>query len=220
MVNVMRIVAISDTHTKHKSIDPPEGDVLVHSGDFCLSGKQSEVVSFNKWLGKIENRYSKIIVVPGNHDIVLHTMLQRGNDPKSLFSNATLLIDESVEVDGIKFWGAPWTPTFFDWAFMLDRGEQIGSKWKLIPDDTDVLVTHGPPHGILDECPHIHFNSMINVGCEELMKAVNKIKPAAHIFGHIHEGAGSLVKDKTHFVNASVCNRMYLPINPIKIIDL
>jgi len=90
-----------------------------------------------------------------------------------------------VIIEGVKFYGSPWQPRFFDWAFNLDRGEEIKKKWDLIPMDTDVLITHGPPYGILDLT---HEGE--KVGCEELMKAVLRVQPKIHIFGHIHEAYG------------------------------
>lgn len=216
----MKIIALSDTHTYHDNITLPEGDVLVHAGDFCLSGDQKEVIKFNKWLESLS--FKQIIIIPGNHDRIVETMILRGTDPKSFFSNATLLIDESIEVDGVKFYGSPWQPEFFNWAFNLPRGTMLREKWKMIPDDTDVLITHGPPYGILDECPDMHDRSkMANVGCKDLLdEVVNRVKPTAHIMGHIHECAGAIMQNGIHFINASVCTRDYKPTNPIQVIEI
>jgi Icc-related predicted phosphoesterase len=218
----MRIVVISDTHTKHHGVELPEGDVLVHCGDFCSKGRSYEAQDFNIWLGTNSYKFKEIVVIPGNHDLIMEAMyLNELDDPKEIFTNAHLLIDEEIEIDGVKFWGSPWTPTFFDWAFMLE-GPERSEKWKLIPDNTDVLITHGPPRGILDECPDIYDRSrMVNVGCSFLVSEIlNRVNPALHLFGHIHEGYGQKRVGETTFINASTCNRYYDPTNPIKVIDI
>lgn len=110
-------------------------------------------------------------------------------------------------MEGIKFYGSPWQPWYYDWAFNEQRGEKIKAKWDLIPEDTDVLITHGPPMGILDKTLESG-----HVGCEELVKAVHRIKPKLHIFGHIHEDHGELRLHGTHFVNAASCNLKYKPV--------
>jgi hypothetical protein len=119
-----------------------------------------------------------------------------------------------VTIEGITFWGSPWQPWFFDWAFNLRRGPAIAANWSLIPDATDVLVTHGPPMGILDAIGTEH------VGCLDLDKRVTQLRPKVHIFGHIHEGSGEQERDGTHYVNASICDAQYLPLNPARTIDL
>ena len=101
---------------------------------------------------------------------------------RSWITNAHYLCDESLTLDGVKFYGSPWQPRFFDWAFNKDRGAPLKAIWDKIPLDTDVLITHGPPHGILD----LTFDK-IKAGCEELLLAVQRIKPKVHVFGHIHE---------------------------------
>jgi len=130
----------------------------------------------------------------------------------------TYLQDSGCEIEGVKFWGSPWQPWFFDWAFNLERGEQLRRKWALIPDDTDVLITHGPPAGILDLCPDGR-----RVGCGDLRLRVEQIEPMAHIFGHIHHSAGQvepLVGRRTRFINAAICDESYLPTNPVQVIGL
>ena len=118
------------------------------------------------------------------------------------------LQDEAVTIEGIKIYGSPWQPTFQDWAFNLDRGEEIKQKWDLIPSDVDLLVTHGAPHTILDK----NFQGE-NIGCEELLAAVRRIKPPYHLFGHIHEGYGRSVIGDTSFLNLSICDKDYLAVN-------
>ena len=130
-------------------------------------------------------------------------------DPVSWLSNATYLMDEAVTVEGIRFWGSPWQPWFFDWAFNLQRGAEIRAKWDLIPLQTDVLVTHGPPVG------HGDLTSRGDAaGCEDLMEVVRHVRPRLHIFGHIHEGYGVTEEDGIAFFNASSCNLGDNPVNP------
>jgi hypothetical protein len=102
-------------------------------------------------------------------------------------------------------YGTPWQPEFFNWAFNLPRGEKLKEKWDMIPVDTDILITHGPPFGKLD---YVRYGNE-NVGCEELMKRVEEIKPKIHVFGHIHEGYGYVFDGNTHYINASVLNDRY-----------
>ena len=112
-------------------------------------------------------------------------------------------------IDGVKFYGSPWQPWFYDWAFKFERGPEIRAKWDLIPEDTDVLITHGPLFGIGDLTAHGD-----QAGCHDLLEVVEKIKPAIHIFGHIHEGYGVTSNGVTTFINASICDHLYQPVNP------
>ncbi len=207
-----RIVTISDTHSRHRKISTmPEGDILIHSGDATNRGGIDEIADFNQWLGELP--YQHKIFVAGNHDWLFERSPQFA---PTLMTNAHYLLDSFIVVEGLKIYGAPWQPRFFDWAFNLDRGAAIAEKWQMIPDDIDVLITHGPPYGILDEVPYRHEH----VGCEELLPVVQRIKPRAHIFGHIHAGYGIAEQDGTKFVNASICNEAYQPVNAPIVIDL
>jgi len=112
-----------------------------------------------------------------------------------LLKNATCYLENSgVEIDGVKFWGSPWQPEFFNWAFNLPRGRRLAEIWALIPDDTEVLITHTPPYGILDR-----VDSGEHVGCEDLRRALQRVKPKVHVFGHIHEDRG-VVEQKRHHI--------------------
>ena len=207
-----RIVTISDTHSRHRKISTmPEGDILIHSGDATNRGGIDEIADFNQWLGELP--YKHKIFVAGNHD----WLFERSPEfAPTLMSNAHYLRDNFIVVEGLKIYGAPWQPRFFDWAFNLDRGAAIAQKWRMIPADIDVLITHGPPYGILDEVPYRHEH----VGCEELLPVVQRIKPRAHIFGHIHAGYGMVEQGGIKFVNASICNEAYQPVNAPIVIDL
>lgn len=217
----MRIVCISDTHEFHRVLGGflPDGDVLVHAGDFTMQGEPAYVREFDRWLGTLP--YKHKVVIPGNHELTFDPRT-RGNTLSNaakmfrMITNATILNDEQLTIEGVKFWGSPITPTFFNWAFMRDRGPAIQLHWDIIPDDTDVLITHGPPHGILDTASNRHGH----VGCEELAKVVARVRPKLHVFGHIHGGHGQHVQDGTIFVNASICNERYQPMNLPRVVDV
>lgn len=173
----MRIVCISDTHGKHRTMTIPDGDVLVHAGDLTPRGHEKDIKDVNDWLGTLPHKHK--IMIAGNHDFEFE---KNPINARSWITNAHYLCDESLIIDGVKFYGSPWQPRYFDWAFNVDRGEPLKVIWDKIPMDTDVLITHGPPHGILD----MTFEKIM-AGCEELLLAVQRIKPKIHIFGHIHE---------------------------------
>jgi Icc-related predicted phosphoesterase len=207
-----RIVAISDTHGFYHDINIPDGDILVHAGDITGQGTFECLEDFNEWLGAQPHKHK--IVIAGNHDWCFEwdNALCR-----SILSNGLYLQDESVIIEGIKFYGSPWQPVFFDWAFNLNRGKDLAEKWAMIPGDTEILVTHGPAYGILDEVSD--ETRLLNVGCQDLFDAILRVKPKVHIFGHIHEGYGETTQDDVHFVNASINTSRYRPTNPPIIID-
>lgn len=206
-----RIVCISDTHNCSGQIRVPDGDILIHSGDATLQGTIDEIVYFNEWFSNLPHAHK--IFVAGNHDWLFET------NPKSarnLLDSAIIYLQDSfIEIEGLKFYGSPWQPRFYDWAFNLSRGDEIAEKWKLIPNDTDILITHGPPNGILDETPAGDL-----AGCEELMKKVETVRPLLHVFGHIHLGYGKLEMSGVEFANASVCDENYLPVNSPLVFDI
>lgn len=200
----MKFTVISDTHNKHEQLKLEGGDALLHCGDFSGRGTAQQIIDFNEWLGR--QNFTHKIVIAGNHDFMFE------NDPQtaqSLLTNATFLQDSSTTIDGIKIYGSPWQPWFHNWAFNLPRGEELAKKWDLIPEDTDILLTHGPPWGIGDLTSRGE-----KTGCEELLKRVKLIKPKFHCFGHIHEHSGSWEIGKTHFINASICDLSYEANNP------
>lgn len=201
----MRIVFISDTHCRHKKVRLPDGDVLVHSGDISGRGELDVIEKFNKWMA--ERNFTKKIVIAGNHDFAFENNAKAA---EALLTDCTYLRDSEVIVDGIKFYGSPWQPEFCSWAFNLPRnGKALRAVWSKIPDDTDVLITHGPPFGTLDRT----MCDQKAVGCEELVQALARVKPTIHAFGHIHEGYGVRETEDTLYVNASICTLYYDPIN-------
>jgi len=205
----MRIVAISDTHGMYRSLDIPEGDVLVHAGDITNRGKIDEVIDFNKWLGELPHKHK--VVIAGNHDWAFE---RESSKARNLLTNATYLQGSDVTIEDLKFWGGPWQPVFYNWAFNVPR-DQLHMHWMHIPKDTDVLVTHGPPWEILDLCPDGR-----RAGDAALARKVRKVKPKLHVFGHIHNGYGIVERKGTLYANASICTEQYKPTNPPHVIDL
>jgi Icc-related predicted phosphoesterase len=227
-----KIICISDTHNRHKHLTSkamgdrlPEGDLLIHAGDFSGQGQKGEVQDFLKWLKEVSSKYTNgIVFIAGNHD--------KSFDPKfndeiskpewlqdelaALPSNIIYLENSYTTINGIKIWGSPVTPWFHGdrWAFNKQRGFDINDTWNQIPTDTDIIVTHGPIHGKLDFVLHdSHY-----AGCEELRYKIKSVKPKLHVCGHIHEGYGYDYDDDTIYVNASICTGRYEPNNhPITI---
>ncbi len=215
----MRIVCISDTHNCNEQIAVPDGDLLIHSGDATVNGTDQEIIEFIHWFSNLPHK--RKIFVAGNHD----WLCEIDNRYARLLladSKIIYLQDSAVEIDGLKIYGSPWQPRFFDWAFNLMRGAELAEKWKLIPNDIEVLITHGPPHGILDQVPRQW--GIEHTGCEELRKRVEEIatfgRLKLHIFGHIHCGYGTHEQLGVKFVNASTCDEQYNPTQPPIVVDI
>jgi Icc-related predicted phosphoesterase len=205
----MRIVCISDTHNREISV--PDGDLLIHAGDATMNGTPEEIREFNAWFSALPHEHK--IFIAGNHDWLFET--QPAAAQKLLDESVIYLQDSGANIDGHNIYGSPWQPRFYDWAFNLNRGSEMAEKWELIPAQTDILITHGPPNRILD------FTMQgDHAGCEELIKKVEEIRPRVHIFGHIHEGYGTLEKSGTRFVNASNCDEGYRLVNPPIVFEL
>ena len=223
----MRLVLISDTHGLHRDLSLPEGDVLIHAGDFMSSGKSFlEIADFGAWMSSLPFKHR--IVIAGNHDM---TMQYQPEEARAMLWDATYLQDSECVIDGVKFYGSPWTTKFMNWAFMSERGSEMKAHWDKIPDDTDVLITHGPPHGILDGSQQWGDK----FGCEELRTAVFRVRPQLHVFGHIHFGYGEqkvVLKSRSvgvttataermpYFVNAAQVDEGYRLVNKPIVVDL
>ena len=203
----MKIACVSDTHGYHDRIKVyPKADVFVFAGDCSQTGKGVDLFQFSAWINKLP--YQHKIVIAGNHDWGLYRDLTFGS---RLFEKDTYyLLDQEIVINGVKFFGSPWTPEFCGWAFMKEDYE-LEDKWSRIPKDTDVLVTHGPPYGYLDSTNHGP------AGSSTLLDRVNKMNIKVHIFGHIHEDRGQAVlPSRTRCYNVS-----YDPLCPeLRIIDL
>lgn len=203
----MKIAAFSDTHSLHqiwsRKHPLPEADTIIFGGDLSNRGYVQEIQFFFDWFNDLN--YENKIFIAGNHDFGFD------NEDRSLVIDMIpegihYLENNDVIIDGVKFWGSPITPRFFNWAFMRDRGIQIKNVWDDIPNDTDILITHGPPRGILDLT-----QEGINAGCQDLLDAINRVNPKYNIFGHIHESHGVTHINGTTFMNVSAVNRSYEP---------
>ena len=203
----MKLTFISDTHSKHSNLSCGSGDILIHCGDFTVDGSLRAAENFAEYIAKQDFKHK--VVIAGNHDICFEDE-RRGEAERLLTCRGiTYLNDSGIEIEGLKFWGSPIQPEFFDWAFNRKRGSEINEHWKLIPSDTDVLLTHGPAFGILDRC---HDGRL--VGCEDLLSVVETIKPKIHAFGHIHESYGVRETADTIFINACSLDLRYQLRNP------
>ena len=206
----MKIVLISDTHTKHNQIKVPDGDMIIHAGDLSSRGRKNEIRAFFHWFKELPHKYK--ILIAGNHDFAFET--DRAWCDKVMPENIHYLNDCGVTIEGINIWGSPVTPAFYDWAFNRLRGLEISKYWELIPEGTNILVTHGPPYGYGDllDPRWLRPGEKENVGCEDLLYYIEKIKPKLHVFGHIHYNGGLIESNgDTLFVNASNLTERYLP---------
>jgi Icc-related predicted phosphoesterase len=208
----MRIVLISDIH--NREVELPEGDLLVLGGDLTKTGTPSQIAQVNSYIEKHRHKYNhKPIAVAGNHDFLFQ------NDrplAEAELESCIYIEDSEITIGGVRIWGSPWTPRFGNWAFMKERGDDIRRFWEKIPEGLDLLVTHGPPWGILDDCGQ-------HVGCEELLKVVSDElaqPPRFHAFGHIHEGHGVHVTPKTTYYNISICDEYYAAVNPVTVVEI
>lgn len=207
---MIRLVCISDFHTYFPQ-DLPKGDILVIAGDATFEGRYEELKLLNSDLEKMSHKHK--VFVAGNHDL----MFENSPDAARSLTPAIThyLNDSGCEIEGIRFWGSPVTPYFHNWAFNRFP-EEIKKHWDLIPEGIDVLVTHGPPYGILDLLvPESPIPK--HLGCPLLTARVKEVKPGLHVFGHIHENGGSAKRiGKTLYVNASLLNDNYRrAFNPI-----
>jgi Icc-related predicted phosphoesterase len=192
----MKIIAISDTHGQHQKVKIPEGDLLIHAGDITEYGTESEVKDFLRWFSKQPCAYK--VFIAGNHDLFFdQTNFKKNKMIADLkVQNVFYLQNSGIVLNGLKIWGSPVTPYFLGMAFNKQRGEEIRKTWSKIPNNTDILITHSPPYGILDN----------DLGCEELLAKVIQRKPKLHVFGHIHNAYGIFQENEMKFVNASLTN--------------
>ena len=194
----MKVVIISDTHGHHRSLDTSDwqGDILIHCGDFLngVNPPASLLEDVDDWFGSL--KFKKVLVVGGNHDF--EAELRHGFGER-VFKNADFLHDRSYYHGNIHFYGSPWVPNLQGWAFYASEAD-LAKKWKTIPRQVDVLITHTPPFGILDT-PH---GEQQHLGCPLLAERVQLFQPRFHCFGHIHASHGQAVKNNSSFVNAAL----------------
>ena len=190
----MKLVCISDTHMQLDKVIIPDGDILVHTGDLTGLGTIKEMSKELFELSKHRARFKQILLVEGNHDwLGQHNPILMNEMCRD--SGITLLRDSGITIDGIKFYGSPWQPEFCNWAYNLPRGQALKEKWDLIPDDTQVLLTHTGPNGIMDAKDV--FNSKIceyevqHLGCVDLYNRIMELKEIKlQVWGHLHFGYG------------------------------
>ncbi len=186
------------------------GDLLIVTGDLTACDRPHQYLEFSMWLAK--QNYKKIILIAGNHDNCLMGWMDREMD------NCNYLVDSGTIFEGLTIWGTPHTRWFYGinshcTAFTGDES-YLEDRFSLIPRGTDILVSHGPPHGSLDQVDYYR-----SVGSLALNVAVERVKPKLVVFSHIHEGYGQQEIDGIKYINCSIMNQEYDPINkPIRII--
>ena len=202
----MKIWFISDTHTRHEDLEVPRADAVIHCGDEANVRKpwlnSLEAKPFFRWFSELDIETK--IFVPGNHS----TAFAEGLIKPEEYPSIRFLIQESMTFAGLHVFGKPYKPAFFDWAYMKPR-EEINVLWDTIPNNVDILISHGPPKGIRDVTRDWRTKAPIYVGSKSLMRQVNeRIKPRIHAFGHLHDEAGiknfgTETHGDTQFINCS-----------------
>lgn len=210
----MKIIAISDTHELHRKVQVPDGDILIHAGDFTNFGEIDQVEDFNKWLGELPHEYK--IVIAGNHDLSLERAPEL---TEPMLTNCIYLKDKGLDLFGLKIWGSPYTPFFSSdfWVFHKRGHDACYSQWQAIPEGLDILVTHGPPNRVLDKTMEGDYAG--DTGLAARLHEM-RIRPRIHLFGHIHEAYGTQKAHGGQAYNVSVCTRMYKPTNLPVVIEV
>lgn len=218
----MRIIALSDTHNQHDSVILPDGDILIHAGDWTNHGRANEIEKFLTWFVSQPHKYK--LFCAGNHELSLDKgplqKLKLEFVRSFLNDNTHYLENEAITIEGIKYYFSPASPFFFNWAFNYNRGKDIAAVWAKIPDDTQILITHGPSSIALAEAPR-GIGMTENVGCEDLAVRILQLKLLkVHIHGHIHHSHGTKEINGIKFVNAAICTEAYKPTNEPIVIDI
>jgi|SRR6267378_335037 len=220
----MIIDCIADLHGFYPELEG--GDLLFVAGDLTGNDSFDQWDEFFNWLDLASDKYNRICVIAGNHD---NALIMSSNRFRYLRREecVSYLEDSGAEFQGFKIWGSPWTKTFEGMnphckAFTCDTEEELAEKWALIPDDVDILITHAPLFGILDEVKDYYSRNIINTGSQSLSKRITELKNIKlHIFGHIHENGGiwkANLNRRLVYVNASHVNELYKPVNrPVRI---
>ena len=207
---MQKIVIIADTHTFHNKVILPKGDILIHAGDLEIrSALELQIII--EWFESLD--FKHIIWIGGNHDFYLEQLYNSNIIPANIPENIHYLINTGITIEGIKFWGSPFSSQFGNWAFM-EHYNELKEIWDTIPSDTDIVITHCPAFGILDQLQQ----SFISVGCPALRDKLKEIKPKYHICGHIHEAYGVYQDEHTTYINASLLDEYYAMVNePVEI---
>ena len=197
----MKIVCFSDTHGFHGICEIPECDILIFAGDYSGLSDILSTMSFAQWMQNQPAKHK--IVVPGNHDYYVNY---------GEWGDAHVLIGDTVTIEGIKFFGSPYTPEFCGWNYMKSY-PQMQELYTKFPEDVDFLITHGAPYGILDEY------QKENIGCKVLKEYVAKVKPKYHVFGHIHN-TGHISTENTEFYNVSLLDHSYNLVYNLTVLEI
>ena len=218
----LKIVCVSDTHCRLDEVTIPDGDLLVHAGDLTFQGTVKEISRELTYLGKATKRFKHgCIFVPGNHDWLFQTNMSLAKQMCEDYG-ITVLHHTSTQIEGLNIFGSAYTPAFMDWAFNKDRAE-LKEVWDEIPDNTNILISHGPPMGILSTVRVVErgVEGIDECGCYDLYNRIQELKDLKlHIFGHIHDSYGTIDIGNITHINASICTENYKPINKPIIIDL
>lgn len=201
----MKIVTLADTHGYHYKVDVPNGDMVIHAGDMTMDGTFNQLATFFDWFKELPHKYK--VVIPGNHDF----WLAEKEIHCIPWENIIYLHNSMVTIEGIRIYGFPYIPPVGKWAFMMPHGQRQIAVEKI--PEVDILVTHTPPRGILDITEQDR-----NVGCLYLREYMFRSKAKYNVFGHIHESTGIEELKDTFFVNCSICDENYRPVNKPKII--
>ena len=206
-----RIVMVSDTHDKYGELTQmPKGDILLMAGDLTFHGRPDELGRLNEWLDRQD--YNHKVLIPGNHDLTFESMWDVAH--RLVPAADAILNQEMYDADGLKIWGEPRQPWFYDWAFNVPRDRMKTEVWDKVPDNIDVLLTHGPPWGAGDICRSGH------VGCVAQRDYILEKRPRLVVCGHIHSGAGMYILGNTTVVNASVVDEEYHVVRRPVVIDM
>jgi hypothetical protein len=207
LVNAMRICIISDTHELEREVSIPPCEVLAHCGDWSFFGKSEQAMDrFCGWFAEQPARYR--VITCGNHEYPVEAdplkWRRRLSD-----ANATLLLNEGITIEGINLWASPITP-LSGGAFGLSSEAERERVFNTIPGDTDILISHIPPLGILDG----------GAGCPALRRAVIRVKPRLHCFGHVHSAYGTMPTKSVLFINASILDEEGAPSRKPILLDM
>jgi len=219
----MKIVAVSDTHGTHRQVDLSniEADTLIVAGDITNTGELSLIEDVCDWASNLQ--FKNKVLICGNHEVGISAGPKRKKAIKLLKNHFTYLENSFEMIDGYKFYGSPATPYFCGWEWNYNRGITIAEQWAKIPLDVDVLITHGPPYGVLDLVEDNIYNvgRDLHQGCADLTnKLMELTNLKAHVFGHLHHSHGLLKINNTIFANSAICNENYQPINPPHIFEI